>query len=50
MPDFAEELWVFLHCGKKFRPPPVILMARVVGGFVVLVEGPAIAPFLYTLV
>jgi Family of unknown function (DUF5989) len=43
-----KKLWIFLHSGKKFRPPPVILMARAVGGFFVLVEGSAIAPFIYT--
>jgi Family of unknown function (DUF5989) len=49
MLDFAAELWVFLRSRKKFWPTPVILMACVVGGLVVLVEGSAIAPFIYAL-
>jgi hypothetical protein len=49
MLDFAGELWVFLRSRKKFWLTPVILMACMVGGLVVLVEGSAIAPFIYTL-
>jgi len=49
MLDCAAELWVFLRSRKKFWLTPVILMACVVGGLVVLVEGSAIAPFIYTL-
>jgi hypothetical protein len=47
--NFAGELWVFLRNRKKFWLTPVILMACLVGGLVILVEGSAIAPFIYTL-
>jgi Family of unknown function (DUF5989) len=49
MLDFIKELWLFLRTRKKYWLTPVIVMVCVLGGLLVLVEGSAIAPFIYTL-
>jgi hypothetical protein len=49
MLDFAKEFWIFLRVRKKFWLMPAIVMVCVLGGLIVLVEGSAIAPFIYTL-
>jgi hypothetical protein len=46
---FVMELWEFLRVRKKFWLIPVIVMMAVFGGLVVLSNGSAIAPFIYTL-
>jgi hypothetical protein len=46
---FLIEFWDFLWFRKKFWLLPVLIMMAVFGGLVVLVEGSAIAPFIYTL-
>jgi hypothetical protein len=46
---FVMELWEFLRVRKKFWLIPVILAMAVFGGLVVLSNGSAIAPFIYTL-
>jgi Family of unknown function (DUF5989) len=47
--DFIKELWLFLRSRKKYWLTPVIVMVCVLGGLLVLAEGSAIAPFIYTL-
>jgi uncharacterized protein DUF5989 len=47
--DFVRELWLFLRSRKKYWLTPVIVMVCVLGGLLVLAEGSAIAPFIYTL-
>jgi hypothetical protein len=49
MLDFAREFWIFLRSRKKFWLVPVIIMVCALGGLIVLAEGSAIAPFIYTL-
>lgn len=49
MLDFLKELWLFLRSRKKYWLTPVIVMVCVLGGLLVLAEGSAIAPFIYTL-
>ena len=46
---FALELWAFMRARKKYWLVPVMLMMAIFGGLVVLSQGSAIAPFLYTL-
>jgi Family of unknown function (DUF5989) len=43
------ELWRFLRVRKKFWLAPILIMLVVFGGMVVLVQGSAVAPFIYTL-
>ena len=47
--SFAAELWAFLKVRKKFWLLPVIVMALVFGGLLLLAQSSAIAPFIYTL-
>lgn len=47
--DFLAELWMFLKVRKKFWLLPVFVMMAVFGGLVVLSQGSAVAPFIYTI-
>jgi len=49
MMDFLSELWLFMKMRKKFWLLPVIVMMAVFGGLVVLSQGSAVAPFIYTI-
>ncbi len=46
---FLAELWVFLRIRKKFWLLPIFFMMVVFGGLVVLSQGSAVAPFIYTI-
>ena len=43
------ELWSFMHVRKKWWLGPIVLMLGLLGLLVVLTQGTAIAPFIYTL-
>lgn len=47
--SFAKEFWNFLRARKKYWLAPIMLMMILFGGLVVLSQGSAIAPFIYTL-
>jgi len=47
--SFIAELWRFLRVRKKFWLLPVIFVMLLLGGLLVLAQGSAIAPFIYTL-
>jgi hypothetical protein len=47
--DLLRELWTFMRVRKKFWLLPIIVMMVLVGGLVVLTQGSAVAPFIYTL-
>jgi hypothetical protein len=49
MLSFIVELWSFIRIRKKYWLLPVILMLALFGGLIVLTQGSAIAPFIYTL-
>ena len=46
---FLIELWAFLRTRKKFWLMPVLLMMVLFGGLIVVSQGSALAPFIYTL-
>ena len=46
---FIAELWAFMRSRKKYWLMPIILLLLVFGGLLVLAEGSALAPFVYTL-
>jgi hypothetical protein len=46
---FIREFWDFLKDRKKFWLLPVLLVLGMFGGLVVLAEGSAVAPFIYTI-
>ena len=43
------ELWQFMRVRKKFWLLPILIMMVIFGGLIVLSQGSAIAPFIYTL-
>ena len=47
--SFLVELWMFLRVRKKFWLLPILIMMVVFGGLVVLTQGSAVAPFIYTI-
>jgi len=46
---FLSELWKFMRVRKKFWLLPIILVMALFGGLIVLSQGSAVAPFVYTL-
>lgn len=49
MISFLSELWAFMRERRKYWLLPIILMLALVGGLLVLTQGTALAPFIYTL-
>jgi len=49
MIELFKELWAFLKVRKKFWLLPIIMLMFMIGGLLVLANGSAIAPFIYTL-
>ena len=46
--SILAELWAFMRERKKFWLLPIVIMALLFGGLIVLTQGSAIAPFIYT--
>jgi hypothetical protein len=49
MGDFVLELWAFMRERKKFWLLPIVVILVLFGGLIVLTQGSAVAPFIYTL-
>ena len=47
--SFLNEFWEFLRERKKFWLWPIVLVLLLMGGLIVLTQGSAVAPFVYTL-
>ncbi len=47
--DFIKEFWEFLKIRKKFWLLPILFVLVLFGGVIVLSQGSAIAPFIYTI-
>ena len=47
--DFLKEFWEFLKVRKKYWLLPILLVLVLFGGLVVLSQGSAVAPFIYTI-
>ena len=47
--SFIKELWEYMRVRKKFWLIPILLVMAVLGGLLVLAQGSAVAPFIYTL-
>ena len=47
--DFFKDLWGFMKVRKKFWLAPIILVMLMLGALIVLSQGSAVAPFIYTL-
>lgn len=49
MLDLFKDLWDFMRERKKFWLAPIILVMLLLGGLIVVAQGSAVAPFIYTL-
>ena len=49
MLSFISELWTFLKVRRKFWLIPVFVVLAIFGALIVLTQGSAIAPFIYTI-
>lgn len=47
--SFLAEFWRFIRVRKKYWLLPAILVMVLFGGLLVLTQGSAVAPFVYTL-
>ena len=47
--SFIKELWRFMRVRKKFWLAPILIVLALFGGLIVLTQGSAVAPFIYTL-
>ena len=47
--SFIKELWNFMRVRKKFWLLPILLMMALFGALIVMSQGSAVAPFIYTL-
>lgn len=49
MIDFLVDLWGFMRERKKFWLAPIIVVMVLLGVLIVVSQGSAVAPFIYTL-
>lgn len=49
MGEFIMELWAFMRERKKFWLLPIVVVLVLLGSLIVLTQGSAVAPFIYTL-
>jgi len=47
--DFLKEFWKFIKVRKKYWLLPILLVLVLFGGLIVLSQGTAVAPFIYTI-
>ncbi len=47
--SFLKEFWEFMKVRKKYWLIPIILVLILFGGLIVLTQGSAVAPFIYTI-
>lgn len=49
MISFVAELWAYLRIRKKYWLIPALIVMALLGALIVLAQGSAIAPFIYTI-
>tara|TARA_Y100000588_G_C13961860_1_gene799042 strand:+ start:14 stop:163 length:150 start_codon:yes stop_codon:yes gene_type:complete len=47
--SFLKELWTFMRARKKYWLLPIMIMMLLFGSLIVLTQGSAVAPFIYTI-
>ena len=47
--EFLIEFWEFLKVRKKYWLLPILLVLVLFGGLIILSQGSAVAPFIYTI-
>ena len=49
MIELIKDLWDFMRERKKFWLAPILIIMLLLGALIVLSQGSAVAPFIYTL-
>ncbi len=49
MIEFFKEFWDFLRVRKKYWLLPILIVLVLFGSLIVLTQGTAVAPFIYTI-
>ena len=49
MIQFIKEFWKFIIIRKKFWLIPILIVLMLFGGLLVISQGSAVAPFIYTI-
>ena len=47
--EFIKDMWQFMRERRKFWLAPVITILILLGALIILAQGSAVAPFIYTL-
>ena len=47
--EFIKEFWNFLKVRKKYWLLPILLVILLIAGALLLTQGTAVAPFIYTI-
>jgi hypothetical protein len=47
--SMLKELWMFLRVRKKYWLWPIFVMMALLGVLIILTQGSAVAPFIYTI-
>ena len=47
--ELLRDLWAFMRIRKKYWLAPLVMVLVLLGGLIVLAQGSALAPFIYTL-
>ena len=47
--SLLKELWAFMRTRKKYWLIPILVMMVILGALIVMAQGSAVAPFIYTL-
>jgi len=47
--DLIKEFWEFVKLRKKYWLLPILLFLVLFGGLIILSQGSAVAPFIYTI-
>ena len=49
MMSFLKEFWEFLRVRKKYWLLPILFVLVLFGGLIILSQGSAVSPFIYTI-
>lgn len=49
MLELLKDLWLFMRIRKKLWLAPIVILLALLGGLLIVVQGSALAPFIYTL-
>ena len=47
--ELLKDLWLFMRIRKKIWLAPIVILLVLLGGLLIVVQGSALAPFIYTL-